>query len=152
MAFKKVKGNITEMKTDAIVNAANSQLARGGGVCGAIFRAAASDTLQEDCRKLAPCPTGQAVITDGYGLPARYIVHTVGPVWNGGGNGEEKLLRSAYTSAMEQAWRKGCRSISFPLISAGIYGYPKDEAMRVAEEAIEEFTEEHDMEVYLVLF
>ena len=92
------------------------------------------------------------MITDGYGLPARYIVHTVGPVWNGGGNGEEKLLRSAYTSAMEQAWRKGCRSISFPLISAGIYGYPKDEAMRVAEEAIEEFTEEHDMEVYLVLF
>lgn len=152
MAFKKVKGDITEMKTDAIVNAANSQLARGGGVCGAIFRAAASDKLQEDCRKLAPCPTGQAVITDGYGLPARYIVHTVGPVWNGGGNGEEKLLRSAYTSAMEQAWRKGCRSISFPLISAGIYGYPKDEAMRVAEEAIEEFTEEHDMEVYLVMF
>ena len=87
MAFKKVKGDITEMKTDAIVNAANSQLARGGGVCGAIFRAAASDKLQEDCRKLAPCPTGQAVITDGYGLPARYIVHTVGPVWNGGGNG-----------------------------------------------------------------
>ena len=116
MAFKKVKGDITEMKTDAIVNAANSQLARGGGVCGAIFRAAASDKLQEDCRKLAPCPTGQAVITDGYGLPARYIVHTVGPVWNGGGNGEEKLLRSAYTSAMEQAWRKGCRSISLSLI------------------------------------
>ncbi|MEE0746247.1 MAG: macro domain-containing protein, partial [Anaerovoracaceae bacterium] len=134
------------------VNAANSQLMRGGGVCGAIFRAAASDRLQEDCRKLAPCPTGQAVITDGYGLPAKYIVHTVGPVWSGGDSGEEELLRSAYTSAMEVAWEKGCRSISFPLISSGIYGYPKNEAMRVAEEAIGDFLKDHAMEVYLVLF
>lgn len=152
MGFKIAHGDITKMDTDAIVNAANSQLMRGGGVCGAIFRAANSPKLQEDCYKLAPCPTGQAVITLGYDLPAKYIVHTVGPIWSGGGNNEEQLLYNAYANAMQVAWDHDCRSISFPLISSGIYGYPKDEAKEVAERAINDFVKEHDMEVQLVLF
>lgn len=152
MAFEIVRGDITKMKTDAIVNAANSQLMRGGGVCGAIFAAAKSAELQKECDKLAPCPTGQAVITDGYGLPARYIIHTVGPIWHGGNSGEPQLLHDAYFNALKVAKENGCRSVSFPLISSGIYGYPKDQAMQVAEEAINEFLENNEMEVFLVLF
>ena len=152
MAFEIVQGDITKMETDAIVNAANSQLQRGGGVCGAIFAAAASEQLQQDCHRLAPCPAGQAVITDGYHLPARYIVHTVGPVWHGGSQGEASLLYDAYSNAMRVAWEEGCRSIAFPLISSGIYGYPKEAAMEVAKRAIADFIREHDMDVYLVLF
>ncbi|HIU25247.1 MAG TPA: macro domain-containing protein [Candidatus Copromorpha excrementigallinarum] len=153
MPFKKVKGDITKMKTDAVVNAANSQLLRGGGVCGAIFAAADSPKLQEECLRKAPCPPGQAVVTDAYGLEAKYIIHTVGPVWKGGGHGEEKVLRSAYRSALEAAAEKNCGSVAFPLISSGIYGYPREEALRTAEETIEDFLKDKDdMEVYLVLF
>lgn len=152
MSFEVVRGDITKMKTDAIVNAANAQLMRGGGVCGAIFAAAGSPKLQEECNALAPCPTGNAVITNGFNLPAMYIVHTVGPVWNGGNDNEEELLYNAYANAMKVAWEKGCKSISFPLISSGIYGYPKDAARKVADRAINDFVKDHDMEVYLVLF
>lgn len=152
MSFEVIHGDITKMDTDAIVNAANPQLMRGGGVCGAIFAAAGSPKLQQQCNELAPCPTGTAVITDGFQLPARYIVHTVGPVWNGGHNDEESLLYNAYFNAMNIAWEKGCKSISFPLISSGIYGYPKEEAKAVAKRAINDFIKEHDMEVRLVLF
>ncbi len=152
MSFEIIRGDITEMKTDAIVNAANSQLMRGGGVCGAIFAAASAPELQEECMRLAPCPTGQAVITGGYHLPAKHIVHTVGPVWHGGGRGEAQLLHDAYANALKVAEAAGCRSISFPLISSGIYGYPASEAKEVAETAIRDFLQDHDMEVYLVLF
>lgn len=151
MSFEIIHGDITKMETDAIVNAANSQLARGGGVCGAIFAAAASPELQKECNELAPCPTGQAVITGGYNLKAKYIVHTVGPVWYGGEKGEAQLLHDAYTNALKAAAAKGCRSIAFPLISSGIYGYPKDQAMEVAKNAIEEFLTANDMKVYLTL-
>ena len=151
MSFEIIHGDITEMKTDAIVNAANSQLMRGGGVCGAIFARAASKELQAECDRLAPCPTGQAVVTKGYALPAKYIVHTVGPVWRGGTDGEEQLLHDAYVNALKTAAKKGCRSIAFPLISSGIYGYPREEAMSVAKSAIEEFLTDNSMEVYLVL-
>lgn len=152
MSFEIIRGDITEMKTDAIVNAANCQLMRGGGVCGAIFAAANAPELQEECDRLAPCPTGQAVITAGYHLPAKYIVHTVGPIWHGGGQGEQQLLYDAYANALKTARDAGCHSISFPLISSGIYGYPVEEAKEVAETAIRDFLQEHDMEVYLVLF
>lgn len=152
MSFEIIHGDITEMKTDAIVNAANSNLMRGGGVCGAIFAASDARRLQEACNRLAPCPTGQAVITDGYGLPAKHIVHTVGPVWHGGGQGEPQLLYDAYFNALKVAGKAGCRSISFPLISSGIYGYPRNEALEVAETAIRDFLKDDDMEVYLVLF
>lgn len=151
MSFKVIHGDVTKMKTDAVVNAANSQLVRGGGVCGAIFAAADSAELDEECRKLSPCPVGEAVITNGYNLPARYIVHAVGPVWRGGEHKEAELLRDAYVNALKTAQEKGCRSISFPLISSGIYGYPKDEAMKVAKDAIESFLKTNDMEVYMVL-
>lgn len=152
MPFEIIRGDITEMETDAIVNAANCQLMRGGGVCGAIFAAARAPELQEECSRLAPCPTGQAVITPGYHLPAKYIVHTVGPVWHGGGQGERQLLYDAYANALKTAKDSGCRSISFPLISSGIYGYPVEEAKEVAETAICDFLQDNDMEVYLVLF
>ena len=152
MPFEIIHGDITEMKTDAIVNAANSNLMRGGGVCGAIFAASDAGKLQEACNRLAPCPTGQAVITDGYGLLAKHVVHTVGPVWHGGGQGEPQLLYDAYFNALKVARKAGCRSISFPLISSGIYGYPRNEALEVAETAIRDFLKDDDMEVYLVLF
>lgn len=152
MSFQIVNGDITKMETDAIVNAANSQLLAGGGVCGAIFAAAGDERLQEECLKKAPCPTGEAVITNGYNLPAKYIIHAVGPVWYGGEHQEEEHLASAYRSSLETAKENGCRSIAFPLISSGIYGYPREEALRVAEKTIEAFLEENDLEVYLVLF
>lgn len=152
MPFQIVHNDITRMDTDAIVNAANGQLMMGGGVCGAIFRAAGAEQLQRECQKLAPCPTGGAVITGGHGLAARYVIHAVGPVWKGGGCGERELLAGAYTSALRLARENGCGSIAFPLISAGIYGYPRREALLVAEEAIRAFLAAEDMDVYLVVF
>ncbi len=152
MPFQIVHNDITRMRTDAIVNAANGQLMMGGGVCGAIFRAAGAERLQRECRKLAPCPVGGAVITGGYGLAARYVIHAVGPVWKGGGCGERELLARAYAGALRLAKENGCRSVAFPLISAGIYGYPVGEALQTAEEAIRAFLETGDMEVYLVVF
>ena len=156
MPFQIVHNDITKMHTDAIVNAANSRLQAGGGVCGAIFAAAGDRKLQEECNRKSPCPTGSAVITGGYGLSAKYIVHAVGPIWQGGGQGEEELLRSAYLTSLKLAAENGCRSISFPLISAGIYGYPKEQALQVAVSAFSQFLMEQDdgeeMDIYLVVF
>jgi len=146
-----IENDIVRMDTDAIVNAANTYLRPGSGVCGAIFRAAGFERLETACRKIGRCPVGAAVITPGFDLPARYVIHTVGPIWQGGSQGEESLLRSAYRSSLELAVHSGCKSISFPLISAGIFGYPKMEAFTVAQEEITAFLQEHDMTVYLVL-
>ena len=121
------KQSITEMDVDCIVNAANSQLRHGGGVCGAIFAAAGASQLQAACDALGHCPTGEAVITPGFKLKAKYIVHAVGPIWQGGSHNEETLLYRCYQNAMKIAYAKGCRSIAFPLISSGIYGYPVKE-------------------------
>ena len=154
MAFSIVHGDIVQMETDAIVNAANSGLLAGSGVCGAIFHAVGprARELQEACLAQAPCPTGQSVLTDSYGLKAKYIIHTVGPIWQGGQRGERNLLASCYATALELAASHGCRSIAFPLISAGIFGYPKAEALDVAREAAAAFLKNHDMDIYLVLY
>ena len=152
MSFTVIHGDITTMATDAIVNAANSRLAPGGGVCGAIFSASDYHKLDLACRKIGHCPVGQAVITPSFGMPAKYIVHAVGPIWQGGQQNEAKLLRDCYTSSLNRAKQHGCTSIAFPLISAGIYGYPKEEALRVAVDAIRAFLDDNEMTVYLVLF
>lgn len=152
MSFTVIHGDITTMATDAIVNAANSRLAPGGGVCGAIFSASDYHKLDLACRKIGHCPVGQAVITPSFGMPAKYIVHAVGPIWQGGQQNEAKLLRDCYTSSLNLAKQHGCTSIAFPLISAGIYGYPKEEALRVAVDAIRAFLDDNEMTVYLVLF
>lgn len=152
MPFTIIRNDITKMNTDAIVNAANTDLAQGGGICGAIFKAAGASKLQAACDKRAPIETGEAVITPGFDLPAKHIIHTVGPVYRGGRQVEAELLRSCYLQSLELAERNGCESIAFPLISSGIYGYPKTEALRVATEAIQDFLTDHDMDVYLAVF
>lgn len=153
MPFSIVRQDITKMETDAVVNAANTELAMGGGVCGAIFNAAGIPELEAACRKLAPIQTGQAVITPGFALPARYIIHAAGPVYRPEHAKEsERLLRVAYASALRLAAENGCESIAFPLISTGVYGYPKAEALQVAILVIRDFLEDHDMEVYLAVF
>lgn len=126
-----VRGDITAETTNAIVNAANAQLARGAGVCGAIFAKAGSE-LDAACAGLGGCPTGDATVTPGFALPARFIVHAVGPVWHGGGDGEPELLASAYRRSLEVAADAGARSIAFPAISTGIYGYPLEPATAIA--------------------
>ena len=153
MPFTIVRNDITKMKVSAIVNAANSDLAMGSGVCGAIFQAAGVQELQAACKPLAPIKTGDAVITPGFALPARYIIHTVGPVYrNYSPEESETLLRAAYINSMKLAIENDCESIAFPLISSGIYGYPKDEALRVATKAIRDFIQENDIYVSLVVF
>lgn len=152
MPLTLVQRDITKMKTDAIVNAANSRLLPGGGVCGAIFSAAGYEPLHAACQRIGQCPTGQSVMTDGFALPARYIIHTVGPVWHGGTQGEPELLYSCYRTSLEVARNNRCNSIAFPLISSGIYGYPKAEALRIAVTAITDALTEQDMQVYLTLF
>lgn len=152
MPLKFVRNDITKMNVEAIVNAANAKLQMGGGVCGAIFEAAGPRELQADCDRIGSCAVGDAVITKGYRLPAKFVIHAVGPIWQGGGNREEELLRNCYTRAMTLAVEHNLNSIAFPLISSGIYGYPKDEALRVAITAISEFLMKYELEVYLVLF
>ncbi len=152
MPFEIVHGDITKIQADAIVNAANSALQRGGGVCGAIFAAAGATELQAECNQVGHCDTGQAVITKGYNLQAKYIIHTVGPVWRGGGYEEERLLYDCYKNSLKLAKDFGCESIAFPLISAGIFGYPKEQALEVAERAIRDFLEDEDLLVQLVIF
>jgi O-acetyl-ADP-ribose deacetylase (regulator of RNase III) len=153
MPFKIIRNDITTLRVDAIVNAANTDLAMGGGVCGAIFKAAGAAQLQAACDKLAPIKTGEAVITPGFGLSAKFVIHAAGPVyrhWNAAQN--EELLRAAYTNSLKRAVENKCESIAFPLISSGIYGYPKDEALSVATSAIRDFISEHDIDVSLVVY
>ncbi len=152
MPLKIIRNDITKMKVDAIVNAANSRLQQGGGVCGAIFAAAGAEKLQAECDTIGFCPIGAAVITGGYQLDVRHIIHAVGPVWQGGAHNEKALLMSCYTSALELALEHHCASVAFPLISSGIFGYPKDKALQAAISAIGDFLFEHDMTVYLVVF
>ncbi|TPF79776.1 MULTISPECIES: macro domain-containing protein [unclassified Bifidobacterium] len=142
MPLQLVRQDITRMPVDVIVNAANTRLLMGGGVCGAIFRAAGTHRLQKACDRISPIRTGEAVATPGFDLPARYVIHTAGPIWQGGGHDEERLLRACYRNSLALAVRLGCESIAFPLISSGIYGYPKAEALRVAIDEIRRFLEE----------
>lgn len=155
MPLSIVRHNITQMQVDVIVNAANTGLTMGGGVCGAIFTAAGAQDMQNACAALAPIQTGCAVITPSFSLPARYVIHTVGPVYaQYSPERSEQLLRNAYQSALQLALEHQCQSIAFPLISSGIYGYPKEQALQVARSSIQTFLAQHDVElsVYLVVF
>ena len=153
MPFTIVRQDITKMKVDAIVNAANTDLQMGGGVCGAIFKAAGAAQLQAACDKLAPIKTGEAVITSGFDLPAKFVIHAAGPVYRyQNAEQSEKLLRSAYMESLRLAIENNCESIAFPLISSGIYGYPKDEALQVATAAIQDFLINNDIDITLVVF
>jgi O-acetyl-ADP-ribose deacetylase (regulator of RNase III) len=154
MPLSIIRNDITKMNVGAIVNAANTELKAGGGVCGAIFTAAGVEKLQKACDKLSPVKTGDAVLTKGYSLPAKYIIHAAGPVYKDGKHDEEVQLRSCYTESLNIAKKHGCDSIAFPLISSGIYGYPKDEAITVATSAISDWLMENDndIDVSLVVF
>lgn len=136
MSVTIVRGDITDQEVDAVVNAANEHLAGGSGVCGRIFERAGWDEMARACSEVGGCPTGEARTTPGFGLAARWVIHAVGPVWRGGGAGEEELLRSAYRSALAEADGLGATSVAFPVLSTGVYGYPLEAGCRVAIETL----------------
>ncbi len=152
MPYNIIIENIVKLEVDAIVNAANNQLQAGGGVCGVIFLAAGEDEMQQACDEIGFCETGNAVITKGFNLPAKYVIHAVGPVFIDGKHNEESLLFNTYKNSLLCAKNNNIRSIALPLISTGIYGYPKDKALNVATRAISEFLLDNDMDISLVVY